>query len=190
MSVQQRPSDAPSRSGSASADGAGGGGDEPAVVRPGAEPAVLTPQFSWAVGRALGAVVVTVRGRLDSPNTGRLEVFLLGLVEGPRSVSLVVDLRQAELIDDAAVTAALATVAALAEFYGVGVTLSVTSDSPLWTLLRLNGNGTAVTSGAYRGHFRLAVAPGGRHLLVQEARRVHPSGLGLSTIPNQQGDHP
>ncbi len=75
------------------------------------------------------------------------------------------------------------------EWYGVGVTLSVTSDSPLPTLLTLNGNGTAVTPGAYRGYFRLAVAPGGRHLLVQEARRVHPSGLGLSTIPHQQGDH-
>ncbi|MGH9179848.1 MAG: STAS domain-containing protein [Acidimicrobiales bacterium] len=57
------------------------------------DPTTPPPQLSVAVGRALGIVVVTVRGVLDGVGSVALEHVLTDLIEDQGNLALVVDLK-------------------------------------------------------------------------------------------------
>lgn len=58
-------------------------------------PLKSSARFTIAIGRALGAVVVTVHGELDLPGAGHLESVLTDLINSQDQVNLVVDLHDA-----------------------------------------------------------------------------------------------
>lgn len=66
--------------------------------------AVPCPGLSLVVGRALGTVVVTVRGRLDLAGCERLGSLLTDLIEGQGNLTVAVDLGRA-IVDPEALTA-------------------------------------------------------------------------------------
>lgn len=64
--------------------------------RPGPPP--VAEPLSYAVGRALGTVVVTVHGHVDVAGSEALERVIDDLVEGQGNRAVAVDLRKATLV--------------------------------------------------------------------------------------------
>lgn len=60
------------------------------------------PALSYAVGRALGTVVVTVHGDIDLEGSEALERVLDDLVDGQGNRAVAVDLRKARILSDEA----------------------------------------------------------------------------------------
>ena len=61
------------------------------------------PQFSFSIGRAGGAVVVTVHGEVNAANVETLGRVLRDLIDDQGNLALLVDLRDVPTVDPSAV---------------------------------------------------------------------------------------
>lgn len=85
-----------------------GAGDlHPSPSDPATRRSAPGPEFSIAVGRAMGTVVVTVHGEIDTASVRHLEQILEDLIENQENMRVVVDLRDVAQLDAAGVTALL-----------------------------------------------------------------------------------
>ncbi|MGH9222369.1 MAG: STAS domain-containing protein [Acidimicrobiales bacterium] len=145
--------------------------------------AMVSPaRHGIAIGRSLGAVVVTVHGDLDVAASRHLGSVLADLIDGQGNLDVVVDLREAGAADAGSLSV-LATAADRAARRGTELSLS---DPPelLHQALARRGLGALVRTTRHGGRHRSSTAK--PNLVHPPGRASHPAGAARDPIPPQR----
>ncbi|MGH9150411.1 MAG: STAS domain-containing protein [Acidimicrobiales bacterium] len=146
---------------------------------------ITSTHFSIAIGRALGAVVVTVHGNLDVAGSRHLDSVLADLIDGQGNLAVVVDLQDASAAG-ASGPSVLAAAADRAARRGTDLSLS---DPPelLHQALELSGLGALVRTTRRDGQ-RRSPAPEPDRAARAQGRAAHPAGTATSQFPRLAPD--